>query len=122
MRSISILLFAAVALNAQYTGFSIDNIDKSADPCTNFFQYVWGTWVKNNPIPADWSRWSRFEELNERNQILLRDILQTSAAKQGGSPVDQQIGDYYSACMDEKGIEGKGASLLSKLSSIASSR
>ena len=68
--------------------------------------------VKNNPIPADRSRWSRFEELNERNQILLRDILQTSAAKQGGSPIDQQIGDYYGACMDEKAIEQKGISPL----------
>ena len=112
MQSISIILFAAAALNAQYTGFNLDNIDKSADPCTNFFQYACGTWVKNNPIPADRSRWSRFEELNERNQILLRDILQTSAAKQGGSPIDQQIGNYYGACMDENAIEQKGVSPL----------
>src|SRR6478672_7115526 len=108
MRHITVILFAAVGLHAQYSGFSPANLDKSADPCTNFFQYACGTWVKNNPIPADRSRWSRFEELNERNQILLRDILQTSAAKQGGSPIDQQIGNYYGACMDEKAIEQKG--------------
>jgi putative endopeptidase len=112
MRSIAGLFFAAAAVSAQYTGFNLDNIDKSVSPCTNFFQYACGTWIKNNPIPADRSRWSRFEQLNERNQILLRDILQTSAAKQGGSQIDQQIGDYYSGCMDEKGIEAKGIAPL----------
>lgn len=101
---------SGAVLQAQDTGFNIANIDKSADPCTNFFQYACGTWIQNNPIPDDRSRWSRFEELAKRNDNILRDILETASAKKGGSPVEQKIGDYYMACMDEKGIEAKGIS------------
>ena len=53
--------------------------------------------MKNNPIPSDRSRWSRFEELSARNESILRDILETSAAKKDGSAIEQKIGDYYMA-------------------------
>ena len=97
---------------AQYTGFSVNNIDKSVSPCTDFFEYACGNWNRNNPIPADQSRWGRFNELSERNQTLLKDILETSSAKKQRSAVEQKIGDYYSSCMDEKAIEAKGAAPL----------
>lgn len=114
---------AIVALgisNAQYTGFSPENIDRSADPCSNFFQYACGNWNKNNPIPSDRSRWSRFEELSARNENILRDILETSAAKKNATVIEQKIGDYYTGCMNEKGIEAKGiAPLKPELTRIA---
>ena len=78
---------------------------------TNFYQYACGTWLKSNPIPADQSSWGRFNELHERNQNILRDILETSRAKSSRTPVEQKIGDYFAACMDEKGIEERGRSL-----------
>ena len=102
----------AAALRAQYTGFSPDNIDRTADPCTNFYQYACGTWMKNNSIPSDRSVWARFSEVAARNESILRDILETSAAKKNGSAVEQKIGDYYSACMDEKAIDSKGTAPL----------
>lgn len=120
MRPIYAVLFFASALCGQYTGFSPANLDKTADPCTNFFQYACGTWVKNNPIPSDRSRWSRFEELSARNESILRDILETSAAKKDGSAIEKKIGDYYTACLDEKGIDAKGiAPLKPELDRIA---
>src|ERR1039458_5886699 len=55
--------------------FDVNAIDKSADPCGDFYQYACGTWMKNNPIPPDKSRWGRFDALYERNLYILRDIL-----------------------------------------------
>ena len=89
--------------------FDINALDKSADPCSDFYQFACGNWIKNNPIPADQSRWGRFSELAERNREVLRSILDESAAPAPNrDPITRQIGDYYAACMDEKGIEAKG--------------
>src|ERR1019366_2654837 len=93
--------------------FDLNAMDKSADPCVDFYQYTCGNWIKNNPIPADQPEWSRFNELHERNQMILRNILdKTSADNPGRSSNDQKIGDYYASCMDETGIDAKGIAPL----------
>jgi predicted metalloendopeptidase len=94
-------------------GFSLENIDKTIDPCVDFYQYACGNWIKNSEIPPDQSQWVSFVELNERNQTIERGILEKSAA--GGASrdaVDQKIGDLYGSCMDEKAVEAKGISPL----------
>ena len=111
LRIAPLLLCSSLAALAQ-AGFSVEAIDKSRSPCTNFYQYACGNWLKNNAIPADQSTWGRFSELHERNQRILRDILETSGAKTTRSPIEQKIGDYFGACMDEKGIDAKGTQPL----------
>ncbi len=64
--------------------------------------------MKNNPVPADESRWGRFNELNQRNQVVLRGILEDADKNQASSPIDQKIGGYYASCMNESDIEQKG--------------
>ena len=65
--------------------------------------------MKNHPIPADQSRWGRFEELAERNREILREILDEAAKPAPNrDATSQKIGDYYAACMDEKAIDAKG--------------
>ena len=91
----------------------VTSIDSSVDPCTDFFAYSCGGWLKKNPIPPDKTSWSAAAKLADDNKALLREILEEAAA--GGAsrdPVKQKIGDYYAACMDEKTVETAGAKPL----------
>ena len=105
----------------QMSGFDINALDRKVDPCTDFYQFACGTWMAKSPIPADQASWGRFNELYERNQTILRQILDKySANDPKRTPVEQKIGDYYSACMDEKTINAEGLKPLQpELQSIA---
>ena len=96
-------------------------LDKTAAPCADFFQYACGTWVRDNPVPADESVWYRFSELDEHTLAVLRAILAEDAAEKTPKSEDaRKVGAYYAACMDEPGIEAKGtAPLAPELSRIA---
>ena len=60
--------------------FDAAALDKTADPCTDFYQYACGNWIKNNPVPADQTRWERsFAILYERNRYLLWQQLDAAA-------------------------------------------
>ena len=96
----------------QIPNFDLTAIDKTVDPCVDFYQYACGNWMKNNPIPADKSSWGRFNELAERNLYVLRDILDQAQAPGKHSPIQQKVGDYYAACMDETAIEKRGTAPL----------
>ncbi|PYP91025.1 MAG: M13 family peptidase [Candidatus Angelobacter sp. Gp1-AA117] len=96
-------------------------MDKSADPCADFYQYSCGGWLKQNPVPGDQSSYGRDTELAERNRLILRNILEkASVIRADRSPEEQKIGDFYSSCMDEAAIERKGiAPLKPELDHIA---
>jgi putative endopeptidase len=85
------------------------NMDMTADPCVDFYQYACGTWMANNPIPADQSRWAIASLLRDRNIESLRGILEKAAINDSKrSAVEQRIGDFYASCMDETAIEKLG--------------
>jgi putative endopeptidase len=102
-------------------GLDPRNVDPATAACVDFFQHANGGWLKANPIPAAYSEWSLDDELNERNLLLLKTLLEGAAAKPGdhGSNT-QKIGDFYAAAMDQAAIEKAGiAPLKNDLAAIA---
>ena len=104
--------------------FSVDMLDKAIDPCNDFYAYACSKWLAQNPIPADRSAWGRFNELAERGEYIVRDILEKAAvdraARSARTENEQKIGDYYASCMDESAIEKAGTKPLEHdLQSIA---
>jgi len=99
---------------AAYTPvLDVSSMDKTVDPCVDFFTYSCGGWLKNNPIPADQASWDAYGKLQEENREAQRRILEGAAVPSPNrSAVEQKIGDYYASCMDEAAIEKLGATPL----------
>jgi len=94
-------------------GLDVTAMNKSIDPCVDFYQYTCGGWMTNNPIPPDQAKWSVYGKLAQDNQRFLWGILEDLANKKNGRTATQQkIGDYFAACMDEAAIEQLGAKPL----------
>jgi endothelin-converting enzyme/putative endopeptidase len=92
------------------SGLELTALNRSADPCTDFYQFACGGWLAANPIPADRARWGRFDELREKNLEILRRVLEQAAS--GRDAATKKIGDYYATCMDEATINRRGATPL----------
>jgi endothelin-converting enzyme/putative endopeptidase len=99
----------------------LPSMDRSADPCADFYQYTCGGWMKNNPIPPDQPRWSVYGKLENDNLQFLWGILDDlSKTSDSRTPAQQKIGDYFASCMDTGAIDRRGTEpIQSALKQIA---
>jgi putative endopeptidase len=90
------------------------NIDRTANACTDFYQFANGGWLRNNPLPAAYSRWGSFDELGEKNRSALTEILQSAVASTGSKqpPAYEMLATYYGNCMDSAAAERAGGDPL----------
>ena len=116
LRSFAFLSLATAQQPAatNYTpALDVTAMDRTIDPCVDFFAYSCGGWIKKNPIPPDQSSWDTYSKMQDENLAQLRGILEAAAVPDPKrNAVDQKIGDYYASCTDEKAIDAKGADPL----------
>lgn len=115
MRTTSIaLLLLAAPLSAQAPtlerGVFVEDIDKKADTCTNFFDYANGAWRAANPIPDSMQRWSRRWAAGEQTKEQIRALLDDESKRKDWpkASIDQQISDFYTSCMDQARVDALG--------------
>jgi endothelin-converting enzyme/putative endopeptidase len=127
LRLIFLLLpLAACTQTAPQTGIQPSDIDRSVNPCTDFFEYSNGAWRAQNPIPASMDRWSRRWQAGESNKEQLRAILDEVSKKTDwpAGSVEQLIGDHYASCMNEASVNQLGIKplepMLGKIDAIRS--
>jgi endothelin-converting enzyme/putative endopeptidase len=108
---------ATAALHAQddtnrikpLTSLDLTALDRSVNPCVDFYQFACGSWRKTHQIPGDKARWGRFDELAEYNRYVLKDILEEVAApSRQKTLIERQVGDAYAACMDQATVDRLG--------------
>ncbi|HEY8298413.1 MAG TPA: M13 family metallopeptidase [Candidatus Baltobacteraceae bacterium] len=106
--------------SASQSGIDLGNLDRTCKPCSDFYRFANGGWIKNNPIPAAYPGISNFQKLADRNQEVLRLILE-DAAKTPAAPGSnaQKIGDFYASCMNTNAIDAAGTKPIAQLLATA---
>ena len=104
-------------------GLDVTAMDRSVDPCQDFYTYSCGGWIAANPIPGDESAWDVFSKLQADNERYLLGLLEARALPDDArSPNEQKIGDYFASCMDTASIEAGGhaplAPMLARIAAI----
>ncbi|WP_026852919.1 M13 family metallopeptidase [Geothrix fermentans] len=113
---LALALMAPLSAQVAYKGFNPANIDPTAKPCQDFFQYAVGGWAKRTAIPAEYERYGVDQEIDTRTHQILREIMESAAASKAPAGSEtRKVGDFYASGMDEVGIEAAGLAPLKPL-------
>lgn len=104
-----------VSLDA--VGLEAAAMDRKADPCQDFYRFACGGWLDNTTIPDDKARYGRFNEIIDRNETLLRRLLEQASDGKGGDAGTAKLGAFYGACMDQATIDRAGLAGITDLMS-----
>ena len=100
--------------NEVVPAIDLNNMDTTVNPAEDFFRYCNNNWLKNNPIPEEYSSYGAFTEIDQHTELLIQDIIdevsKDADAAQGS--VAQKIRDFYNAGMDTVAIDKRGFSEL----------
>ncbi|XP_061861588.1 neprilysin isoform X3 [Colius striatus] len=91
----------------------LENMDTTAEPCADFYQYACGGWLKKNVIPETSSRYSNFDILRDELEVVLKDVLDTSSSNDIAAV--QKAKTLYRSCINETTIDSRGGSPLISL-------
>jgi putative endopeptidase len=105
----------AVKVTLADVGLEASSLDRTADPCVDFYQFACGGWLQNHPIPADRPGWSRFDEVRQQTHAALRGLLEEAAKGIGADAGTKRLGDFYASCMDAAAIDKAGTAALAPL-------
>ncbi|HEY6180235.1 MAG TPA: M13 family metallopeptidase [Kofleriaceae bacterium] len=96
-------------------GLEAASLDRTSDPCVDFYQFACGGWIQNNPIPPDRARWGRGSELDDKNQAAIKTLLDDAAKPSNNNPTTRKLGAFYASCMDEAAVERAGTAAFTAL-------
>ena len=115
--AVALLALSVLAADRPFTelpytpGLDPAAMDRSVDPCVDFYAYSCGGWQKRNPIPPDQTSWSVYGKTATENFQFLWGLLETAASRPDAerTPAERKVGDFFHACMDEKAVDAAGA-------------
>ena len=115
---------AASAQAELQSGIKLGDLDTSVRPADDFYEYACGGWMKNNPLPAAFSRFGSFDRLGEDNNKringILNELLNNTYAK---GTTEQKLSDLYKLAMDSVRREKEGLQpVMSKLKALESAK
>ena len=99
-------------MSLREVGLEPGSLDRTADPCVDFYQFACGGWLAANKLPEDRARYARFTEIDDKNNAELRALLEDDAKGTNPDPNAKKLGDFYAACMDEAAIEKAGTTAI----------
>ena len=111
----TIMTVAAMTAAAQQVGVNRADMNLTVSPGEDFYEYAGGSWMKNNPLKPEYSRYGVFDDLAENNREQLKELFADLAkTRHARGTVGQKVTDLYNQAMDSDRLNREGTAPLKK--------